>query len=337
MSQAAYVKKIPPINIDSNRKSDPQAPVTEEERLALRGLVGSLQYASVNTRPDLASKLSLLQSSINQAKVEHLHEGNRLLHEAKRNSDVQIVIKPIPINAFRFMAFSDASFASASKPSSHIGTLIVGTHERILKQEQCPISPISWGCRKIQRIVTSTLSAESTALASTLDQLAWLRLFWGWLHDPSIKWKTPEVCLQETQPAITVPTLAEHCDLAVTDCKSLYDLVTRTAPPSCSEFRVQLVAKAIKEALAEGIRLRWVHSAAQLADALTKAMDARFLRETLRLGSYKLSDEDSVLKERAKTKDRIKWLKSAIQRNETEEGIFKEESHPAPLPQSNPS
>lgn len=129
------------------------------------------------------------------------------------------------------------------------------------------------------------------------------------MHNPTTKWKNPEVGLQELHPAITVPTLAEYCDLAVTDCKSLYDLVTRTAPPACSEFRVQLVAKAIKEALAEGIRLRWVHSAAQLADALTKAMDARFLRETLKLGSYKLSDEDSVLKERAKTKDRIKWLK----------------------------
>ena len=56
--------------------------------------------------------------------------------------------------------------------------------------------------------------------------------------------KNPEAALLKTEPAITVPTLHEHQDIAVTDCKSLYDLVTRTAPPNCSEFRTQLVARA---------------------------------------------------------------------------------------------
>ena len=38
-------------------------------------------------------------------------------------------------------------------------------------------------------------------------------------------------------------------------------------------------------------------------------MDSGFLRETLNLGMYKLRDEESTLKERAKAKDRVKWLK----------------------------
>ena len=41
-------------------------------------------------------------------------------------------------------------------------------------------------------------------------------------------------------------------------------------------------------------------------------MEARFLRETLKHGSYRLCDEQSTLKDiqiRAKTRDRIKWLK----------------------------
>lgn len=88
-------------------------------------------------------------------------------------------------------------------------------------------------------------------------------------------------------------------------------MITRTAPPSCSEFRVQLMVRAIKESLKEGTTLRWVHSGAQLADSLTKAMESHFLRETLRLGHYKLfEDEASTLKERAKTKDRLRWLRS---------------------------
>ena len=125
----------------------------------------------------------------------------------------------------------------------------------------------------------------------------------------SSQWNRPEEALLKVEPAISVVTVPQESDLAITDCKSLYDLITRAAPPSCSEFRVQLVARSIKEVLREGINSRWVHTGAQLADALTKAMEARFLRETLKHGFYRLCDEDATFKERAKTKDRIQWLK----------------------------
>ena len=318
LSQSSYVRKIKPIAIDINRKSQTNSPVTENEKLALRGLIGSLQYASTNTRPDLASKLSFLQSAINNATVDTLLERNRLLHEAKHHHDVAIVIKPISTRDFRFMAFSDASFSSSKKPDSHSGVIIVGTHKDINDNKQCPISPISWGCKKIQRVVTSTLAAESSSLASALDQLAWLRIFWSWLHDPKVEWRKPQQTLKQLAPAISAPTFKQTADLAITDCKSLYDLTTRTAPPSCTEFRVQLVSRAIKEALQENIRLRWVHSGAQLADALTKAMESHFLRETLRMGTYRLVDEASTLKERAKTKDRVRWLKEQNEINKKE-------------------
>ena len=313
LNQSAYVRKIKPICIESNRKSHMEAQVTEDERLALRGLVGSLQYAAINTRPDLSSKLSFLQSAINHAKIETLMEANKVLHEAKRHHDVTITIKPIPYQDFRLLAFSDASFSSAKKPDSHAGSIIVGTHQDINKNVECPISPLTWGCRKIQKVVTSTLSAETMALSSTLDQVSWLRLYWSWIHDKRTNWKKPEETLTKIAPAITVPTKPEGSDTAITDCKSLFDLVSRTATPACSEFRVQLMARAIKEFLHEGTHLRWVPSGAQLADALTKAMESNFLRETLKYGFYRLADEQSTLKERAKTKDRLAWLKNQKQ------------------------
>jgi hypothetical protein len=55
------------------------------------------------------------------------------------------------------------------------------------------------------------------------------------------------------------------------------------------------MARAIKEFLQEGTHLRWVPSGAQLADALTKAMESNFLRETLKYGFYRLADEQSTL------------------------------------------
>ena len=70
LNQSKYIGKISPIQIETTRKNLINEPVTESERQALRGLVGSLQYAAVNTRPDLSNRLSSLQSSINSATIE---------------------------------------------------------------------------------------------------------------------------------------------------------------------------------------------------------------------------------------------------------------------------
>lgn len=311
LSQAKYVNSIQPISLTPIRKTQEESKVTEEERHNLRGLVGSLQYAAVHTRPDLSSSLSLLQSQINTATVSTLLTANKVLHNAKKHSDVNIKIQPIPLKDVRFVAFSDASFASKSKPESHAGMIILATHKDIIQNKSCVISPLSWGTKKIQRIVTSTLSAETSALSTSLDQLTWIRLYWAWLLDSKIHWQKPEQ-ITELPPAISIPTYkANPQDIAITDCKSLYDLTTRTAIPNCQEFRTQLLARSIKDILDEGIKLHWVHSGAQLADALTKMMDAHFLRETLRVGKYCLHDAEEVLKNRASARNRLRWLRTA--------------------------
>ncbi len=314
LSQSKYVCNIKPIVIDPKRKEDPSQAITENERQLLRGLIGSLQYASVHTRPDLSSRLSALQSQINSATIETLIMANRVLHEAKRHNDVTIKIQPISPGEVRFLAFTDASFASKKCPDSQAGSIILATHKNIDQNVSCLVSPLAWGSKKIQKVVTSTLAAETMSLSSNLDQLSWIRLYWGWLYNPTEGWKHPADTLLQLPKAVATATFRLQSllpdSVAATDCKSLYDLVTRTAPPNCQEFRTQLQTRAIKEQLSEGITLRWVHSGAQLADSLTKIMENNFLRETLRIGRYKLNDELEVLKDRASTRNRLKWLKS---------------------------
>ena len=101
--------------------------------------------------------------------------------------------------------------------------------------------------------------------------------------------------------------------VVATDCKSLFDLISKTAAPSCSEFRTVLQAKLIKEHLGTGVLLRWVPSGAQLADSLTKIMDNTVLREILKLGTYKLNDEQEMLNHRADIRTRVKWLRENSQ------------------------
>ena len=288
-------------------------------------MVGSLQYAAVNTRPDLCSKLGWLQSQINKCTVGTLIEANKILHEAKMFASVTVKIQPIPLDHLRFVAFSDASFASEKVPDSHQGMLIMASHKDIGDNKNSPVNPIVWHSKKIQKVVVSTLSAEAMSLAGAVDILSWVRLYWAWLRDGKCKWQMADDTLMRLPPAFAaIPPSEEESnfnntpnpdllkqinfknkDIITTDCKSLFDLISRHAPPSCQEFRTQLQAKLIKEHLNNGIMIRWVPSQAQLADALTKCMDASVLRECMERGH----DEAQILRARSDSRARLKWLR----------------------------
>ena len=94
---------------------------------------------------------------------------------------------------------------------------------------------------------------------------------------------------------------------AVVDCKSLYDLIQKTNIPQCQEHRVTLEALIIKERLREGIVVKWVHSAAQLADSLTKYMDCTNLRAFLKHGRCIIHDVDEILRARADKRSQKRW------------------------------
>ena len=296
--QISYIEKISPISIDKGRKLQPNAPVTPEERSSLRSLVGALQYAAVHSRPDLSAKVGELQSAVCKATVEELITANKVLHEAKSNK-VSLMVLPINPKAVTYCAFSDASFLSNKQNSAHQGTLIFATTPELLQNKRAVVAPVAWTSKKVPRVVRSTLGAEAAALSNTVDRLLWIRILWAWMKNPKCQWQSPESLLQE-----------ENRSALVTDCKSAYDLLTRTAVPQCSEHRTTIECLLIRERLRENCLVRWVSSQAMLADCLTKSMDSQVLRECLRTGKYRLLDEDHVLKERLDRRQRINWIKN---------------------------
>eukprot|EP00435_Cladocopium_sp_Y103_P016603 s1744_g4.t1 len=219
MDQKEYIRKIEPLNVPKSRRQELESEVSEAERQGLRGLCGSIQFAAVHTRPDLAAKVGQLQSAIPRAKVKDLLEANRVLYEGKKHH-VCLLIVPIAVQQVTFCAFSDASFATASNLHSRQGTLIFATDRNLAENRKAVVCPMAWSSKKIPRVVTSTLSAEAVALSSTLDRLGFIRVCWEWIKDPSIDWTNPSEVLRSAPP----------CS-AATDCKSVYDVSTKTASP----------------------------------------------------------------------------------------------------------
>jgi hypothetical protein len=296
MSQDSYVQKIHPIEIPRSRRQQSQSSLTPLETQQLRQICGSLQYAAVHTRPDLSAKVGELQSAVASGKVEHLINANRVLYEAKANP-VSLMIVPIPEHAVTFCAFSDASFETGKGRSTRQGTLIFSTDGKLEDNVKTVVCPVAWSSKKIPRVVRSTLSAEAIALGSTLDRLSWIRVFWEWMKNPAVDWSNPSDILREAPRSVVA-----------TDCKSVYDLSTKTSTPACSESRTTLECLLIRERLQENCRLRWVNSKAMLADCLTKSMDGQVLRQALLVGRYTLFDEKTVLQQRANKRAQLKWI-----------------------------
>lgn len=302
LSQKEYVEKITPISIDRDRRKKQSLVITEDEKQGLRGLIGSLQYAATNTRADISARLSLLQAKINCATIGDLHEANRLLGDCQKHSQVKVIVWPIPPEQIRFVAYSDASFATREKQQSQKGTIILTAHQDIMEQKPAQAGALLWSSKKIDRIVASTLAAETYALSQSVDLLEWVRILWQWMQLPSTAWKQPEELLRKAPRAITV-----------VDCKSLYDVIIKNTTPQCREHRTLLEALIIKDRIQLGVDMHWVHSAAQLADSLTKAMDTSTLRAFLEHGKICLHDIEAVLQDRADKKSHKKWLKDQIE------------------------
>ena len=172
---------------------------------------------------------------------------------------------------------------------------------RLALNETTEFSPIVWHSKQIGRVVRSTLSAEAYAMSSSLDKLTWIRCMWGYIKDPNFRWSQPEVSLK-----------AEHPGLMITDCKSFYGLITKTAVPNCQEWRATIEVMLLKEQSKDHTMCRWVSTAIMLADCLTKVMDSTFLRTVLQLGKFRIFDEDLTLRTNATRKFGVNWVNNRI-------------------------
>eukprot|EP00435_Cladocopium_sp_Y103_P004696 s6476_g1.t1 len=269
-NQRDYIRAILPIEVGKHRRNNLQETVTEKEMSNLRGLIGSLQYATTHTRPDMAAKLGEIQVQLSKPTVSTLLEANKVLREAQQVDDVSICFRSIGPQDVTHVVFGDASFASPKQLASFQGTMVFATTPQLHENQKSPISPLSWSSKKISRVVRSTLSAEAFSMSRSVDKMGWCRLLWGTLTVPDFKWRNPPEAFGQL-----------HAAIIVTDCKSLYDLVSRRAMPACEEYRTTLEVLLIKERCAEHCHFRWIPTALQLADPLTKNMDASLLRAAL--------------------------------------------------------
>lgn len=244
MSQQTYTEDLESIEISKSRQFHRHLPISEDERRALRGVVGRLNWVANQTRPDLSFETLDLSMSVNDATVTDLLKANKAVRQLKTEQCSVSFPNLGPIDKLRMVIHSDASHANLRDGVSSAGAYLI-----FLVGDDGESCPLSWKSVKIRRVVKSTLAAETMALVNAVDDALYLRHL-----------------LVEI---IGNPNLHVPID-AYVDNRSLVENLRSTKGAQEKVLRIDLAI--LKDQLSKGdIRsVQWVESKSQLADSLTK-------------------------------------------------------------------
>ena len=139
------------------------------------------------------------------------------------------------------------------------------------------MSLIGWRSHCLRRKVRSTLSAETQAMCEGTEAGDLLRAYVAESRSPGFDLRTwPD-------------RVAEIRMLAVTDCKSLFDHLSKQGSAPADDARLQLDIQILRDMMVNAnLGVRWVATYQMLADCLTKNTSSRYLAYVMREGLFHL-------------------------------------------------
>ena len=298
LNHAEYCTSIEQIKFQPRHEGDS---INEQEKNQLRAVLGALQWRAYQSAPQHQAKLSQLQSQVAFPTVRTLMETNKLVREVYSGRNVGLKYHRLQEEdpfKITFVAWTDAAVGNRHDMSSSGGYVIAATESKILEGRPCPLNVISWKAGKLPRIARSSLSAEIQAFSIAEEELMYVRLQW-------LEMNGIEIPLNDAASVVK-----QSPGVLVTDAKSLFDVIKK-GPQSTSGLGLK-EKYSVLDMLSVFQRLskcqtitRWVHSEAQLADAMTKPTANSSLLQMLINGSWTLIYDETFtssknLKKRAK-------------------------------------
>lgn len=206
-----------------------------------RSLIGSLMYAMVGTRPDLATAVSYLSRFQSQPTLKLWQALKRVLRYVKQTIDYNL--KYSKCNNESLIGFADADFARDSDRKSTSGYLF-----------QLFSNTVTWKSKKQSTVALSTTEAELIALCEASVEACWLMKL---LSDFNIVISNT-IIFEDNQSTMKVVKNPDQKRLKHVDIKFNF----------------------IKQKVEEGlITVKYVSTIDQLADVLTKPITGeRFVK-----------------------------------------------------------
>ena len=210
-------------------------PGKNEIQLVYQSIVGSLMYAMLCTRPDIAYTVQQLSQFASDPAQEHLQAAKRVLRYLQGTQDLHLTYRD---DRNTIQSYTDADFAADEDRKSISGYIFILAG-----------SPIAWQAKKQTTIALSTAEAEYAALTQAAKEAIWLQ---NLLKDLGMSKYAPKIINVDNQGTIA---LAEN---------PIHHARTKHL-----DIQLQFVRNSINNGT---IKLRYCPTDAMLADIMTKAL-----------------------------------------------------------------
>ena len=283
IDQDHFVESIqaPSLNgISSFRKSDL---LNESMQTQFRALVSKLNILSLSARPDISYEVKILTTKYGKATKFDIMQAVKLLQKVKRISTKVTIPSLGEIKDWMLVAYSDAATKKIDHAFSVAGHVIF-----LVNKRTHAASPITWSSKKIERVVSSSLAAETLGVVKLIGVLYFIKEILKQMYGRE----------QGNIPCLTL-----------IDSKDLHEAVHNVKNSNDKRLLGDILQ--IKQAIAvDGIidELRLIPSHEMMADVLTKGgRNGEILLESVRNG--KLFIAGGTMIERSKKIEASTWRK----------------------------
>lgn len=239
--------------IDLNVKLDnSDCPSTESEtetmkEIPYRELIGSLMFAAIVSRPDIAFAVNQVSRFLHNPGVKHWIAAKRILRYLQGTKEQSIIYN---CNNRVLKVYCDADFANDESTRRSISGYV-----SVLAN-----SPVTWSSRQQKCVARSITEAEYISASEAAQEIAWLRLLLKGLIEQSL---TPTQLFIDNQSAMKLAKNTEFHKLT----KHI-------------DVRYHYIRECIENNMSE---LVYVMSKEQLADFLTKPLPKEKFLNNLKL------------------------------------------------------
>ena len=157
LTQKDYCNLVKPVVITTDRKLQLEEKVSSEELKDYQSLLGKLNWLSCNSRPDLKFDVFWFSLFGKNPTVQQLVKLNSVASRVGKGP-ICIVFPKLNSKQLRLVMYSDASLGNLEDKVKSCKAYIL-----FLADDEC-CAAVSWNCKKIDRVCTSTLEAEARAL-----------------------------------------------------------------------------------------------------------------------------------------------------------------------------
>ncbi len=260
----AYTAALEDAMTQVKRGDSDERILSEEETTEYLSMLAKIRWPVGHVIPELAYEVSRLASKkkdgLSIADRKSLGKLLKSLKTVTEDGGARIVLRKHRLDDLCVLTHFDAGFAQEEGLKSQAGFINMVTSVYVTK-EPVPCSIAEFQSGTIQRVVKSTMAAESASLSIAVDRHLFMRVLLE-----SILYGEPSYG-GDWRLKLKIP------GIAVTDARSLFDHLGKTG--SVPKERQTLIDLLVVRDLVENgaLWMRWVSTTHMLADVLTKNME----------------------------------------------------------------